>query len=129
MRWKRSPAARRSASSSAFASASCTRFSPKSRRPAAKASRTAEAGCVLLTPMRRTPAGSRETRSQAVAIRSRTACSRPAIKMRSYFLGLQAASSCVAVAAFGPVGAWARYFSSRVAHSATLFWPMAIEPR
>ena len=41
-----------------------------------------------------------------------------------------AASSRVAVAAFGPVGAWPPGTSRGAsAHSAMLFWPIAIEPR
>ena len=78
-RCQRRPSARRSARAATLASASCTLFSPKSRRPAAKASRTASAGCVLLTATRVTSSGRRPARAAARAMRSRTAATRSAI--------------------------------------------------
>jgi hypothetical protein len=54
-----------------FASASCTRFSPKSRWPAGDQRPIASAGWVLETAIRVTSAASRPASAAALAIRAR----------------------------------------------------------
>ena len=73
----------RSAVSVRLARASWTRFSPKSTCPAAWAARTASAPNVLLTATRRTASGDRPLRVAALAMRARTAASRPATTVSS----------------------------------------------
>src|SRR5438093_573861 len=57
---------------SIFVSASCTRFSPRSRRPASTASRTRSGTIPFTTPTSTTSAGFRPERRAADSIRSRT---------------------------------------------------------
>ena len=67
-----------SGSSGRFATASWTRFSPRSVTPAATASATRSGTTVLETATSRTAAGSRPARSAAAVMRARAAAIAPA---------------------------------------------------
>ncbi len=113
----------RSGAPSNLGSASWILFSPKSLCPARAAALMCSTEKVLEMATRRILAGSRPTRRAALAMRSRTLSSRAcsaagSSTARGYFFSC--ATSDVAVAAFGPLGASFRYVSNSVAAPARL---------